>query len=77
MGSLWGTITGADRKNASSEQLKRQREKEAAEAAAASKAEAEAAAQRAAEAKVKQSTFAKGGRIDGIAKKGKTRGRYI
>lgn len=50
--------------------------KEAAAAKAKADADAKAAAeQAAAQAKVKEIKFAKGGKIDGIAQRGKTRGR--
>ena len=78
MASLWDTITGRGGKNASAEQLKKQEAAEKAEAArAAAEAKAEADRKKAAE-KVGEIRFAKGGSVgrgDGVASRGKTRGK--
>ena len=77
MASLWDVVTGRGGKNASAEQLKKQ---EAAERAEAAKAQAEAkeqAEREAAQKKVKEITFKRGGSVgrgDGVAQRGKTRG---
>lgn len=65
------------RGDASAAQMRKQEAKEKAEAEAAKKAAEEAAAQQKAEEFRKNFKFAKGGKVDGIAKRGKTRGRYI
>jgi hypothetical protein len=61
MASLWDTITGADRKNASAEQLKREAARQAAEDAAARKAAAEEAERAAARKRVSEIQFKRGG----------------
>ncbi len=63
MASLWGTITGADRKNASAEQLKRETARQAAEEAAARKAATEEAARKAAQKQVDSIQFKRGGAV--------------
>lgn len=63
MASIWGTITGADRKNASAEQLKREEARQAAERAQAA-ADARAEAERvAARKKVSEISFKRGGAV--------------
>lgn len=77
--SLWDTITGAGRKNASAEQLKREEERRRAEEAAAAQAAKEAKEREEAKKRVSEITFKKGGIVrsrDGRAVKGKTKGRY-
>lgn len=63
MASLWDTLTGFDRKNSSSEQLKREAARQAAEEAARRKAEKEAAEKAAAEKAVREITFKRGGAV--------------
>lgn len=63
MASLWGTLTGADRQNASAEQLKREAARQAAEEAAARKAAAEDAARKAAQKQVDGIQFKRGGAV--------------
>lgn len=63
MASLWDTITGADRKNSSAEQIKREAARQAAEAAAARRAAAEEAAREAARKKVSEIQFKRGGPV--------------
>jgi len=78
--SLWDTITGAGRKNASAEQLRREEERRRAEEAAAERAAKELREREEAAKKVREITFKKGGLVrrgDGRATKGKTKGRYI
>lgn len=76
MPSIWDLVTGkAKRKDVSATQAEEERQRKAdAEAAAAAKAEA---ARKAAEDKVKEIRFAKGGMVrgDGAAQRGKTRGK--
>ena len=61
MASLWDAVTGADRKNASAEQLKREAAKQAAEDAARKATATEEAAKRDAQRKVNEITFKRGG----------------
>jgi len=77
--SLWDTITGRAGKNASAEQLKKQEAKEAAEKAAAELAAKQEAEREAARKRVSEIRFKKGGMVrgDGVASKGKTKGRFI
>lgn len=63
MASLWGTITGADRKNASAEQLKREDARLAAERAQAAAAAREQAERDAARKKVGEIAFKRGGAV--------------